>query len=360
MSSLTVGGLWLQRQQAEEARQSEALRRDVGAELAQAKRFRQSAHFKESRELLEQAQRRLGTDGPADLREQVDQALADTALAKRLDAARQLALTRLEGGKSAKDVAGQGVLTRLAGPKLDTARAEKEYAAACQEAGLGQEGEDAEEVAARVRASPVRAELVAALDAWAGIAGDGPRRTWLLAVARAADPDTERDHLRQPELWRDGAALAKLAKKSRVAALSPQLAAALGGQVGRKNIEDEAPLLREALAHYPRDFWLNLHMAFALHQTKQLEEAIGYYRVALALRPEASVHYSLGVALKEKGRVDEAIGHYKQAVHIDPDNSYAHTNLRNALSDKCRLDHAIRHLKTAVRINPEDPHTHSN
>ncbi len=360
MSSLTVGGLWLQRQQAEEARQSEALRRDVGAELAQAKRFRQSAHFKESRELLEQAQRRLGTDGPADLREQVDQALADTALAKRLDAARQLALTRLEGGKSAKDVAGQGVLTRLAGPKLDTARAEKEYAAAFQEAGLGQEGEDAEEVAARVRASPVRAELVAALDAWAGIAGDGPRRTWLLAVARAADPDTERDHLRQPELWRDGAALAKLAKKSRVAALSPQLAAALGGQVGRKNIEDEAPLLREALAHYPRDFWLNLHMAFALHQTKQLEEAIGYYRVALALRPEASVHYSLGVALKEKGRVDEAIGHYKQAVHIDPDNSYAHTNLGNALSDKGRLDEAIRHFEQAVRIHPNDPHKNRN
>src|SRR5260370_29293455 len=158
MSSLTVGGLWLQRQQAEEARQSEALRRDVGAELAQAKRFRQSAHFKESRELLEQAQRRLGTDGPADLREQVDQALADTALAKRLDAARQLALTRLEGGESAKDVAGQGGVTRLAGPKMETARGEEESWAGLQQVGLGQEGGGAEDRASRGRASPVRAE----------------------------------------------------------------------------------------------------------------------------------------------------------------------------------------------------------
>src|SRR6516225_10650163 len=95
-----------------------------------------------------------------------------------------------------------------------------EYAAALQEAGLGEEGEDAGVVAARVRASAVRAEVVAALDEWAGIAGDGPRLAWLLAVARAADPDPQRDRLRQPELWRDGAALARLAEEARVAELS--------------------------------------------------------------------------------------------------------------------------------------------
>jgi serine/threonine-protein kinase len=46
-------------------------------------------------------------------------------------------------------------------------------------------------------------ELVATLDDWAGITADPARRSWLLDVVRAADPDPERDRLRQPALWRD-------------------------------------------------------------------------------------------------------------------------------------------------------------
>src|SRR5262249_13618260 len=155
--SLAVGGLWLQRQQAEEARQAEAMRRDVGALLAQAIRFRQNAHFKESRQLLEQAQQRLGTDGPAHLRQQGDQVVADTVLAQRFDSARLRALTQVQG-------------------EPNFAGVEKEYAASLKEAGLGQESEHAEVVAARVRASAVSAEVVAALDDWASIARNGPRR----------------------------------------------------------------------------------------------------------------------------------------------------------------------------------------
>ena len=60
---------------------------------------------------------------------------------------------------------------------------------------------------AAVRASAVRAEIVAALDDWASLTPDLRRREWLLAVARGADPDAVRDRLRQPELWRDAARL---------------------------------------------------------------------------------------------------------------------------------------------------------
>ncbi len=209
--SLTVGGLWFQRQQAEAARQAEVLRGEVDTALAQAIQLRQGAHYKESRALLEQAQQRLGSEGPADLREQVDQALADTRLARRLDATRQLAFTDMAEKKRA-----------------DIAEVEKEYAAALAEAGLEQEGDDVTVVAARVRASAVRAEVIAALDDWASYASDEVRRAWLLAVARAADPDPERNRLRQPQLLRDDAALARLAAKARVAEMSPQLATALG------------------------------------------------------------------------------------------------------------------------------------
>jgi serine/threonine-protein kinase len=337
--SLTGAGLWLQRQQAREAQQAEALRREVGAALAQAIHFRQDAHFKESRELLEQAQQRLGTDGPADLRRQVDQALADTDLAERLDAARKRGLTAVGG-------------------KMDFDGAEREYAAAFKKAGLGQEGEAPTVVASRVP-STVRAEVVAALDDWASIAGDERRRRWLLAVARAADPDPERDRLRQPKLWRDGAALARLAWETRVAELSPQLAMALGRALLESG-GDPIPLLRKAQGHHPQDFWLNFGLAGSLNLAKQWDEAIGYYRAALALRPEAAVHSNFGTVLRDKGRLDEAIGHYEKALRINPNHASAHNNLGVALCDKGRLDEAIDHYKKALRIDPKFTSAHNN
>jgi tetratricopeptide (TPR) repeat protein len=333
VASLTVGGLWLQRQQAEEARQAAALRQDVAAALAQADRLRQGAHFQESRNLLQQVRQRLGADGPADLREQVDQALANTQLARRLDAARLRALTDVGGGK------------------FDFAAAGKEYEAAFKEAGLGQEGEDAAVVAARVRASAVRAELVAALDDWAGMAGDGPRRAWLLAVARAADPEPGRARLRRPELWRDGAALAKLAGEARAAELSPQLVVALGRALEGAG-EDPILLLRRAQARHPNDLFLNLALAVPLHLVKQRDEAISYYRAALALRPVAGVHTNLGLALYETGNREEAVSHFRDALHLDPSDAVAHSNLGMVLHQNGNRDEALRHYREAVRLDP--------
>jgi tetratricopeptide (TPR) repeat protein len=342
LASVTVGGLWFQRQQAQETQQAEVLRRDVGALLAQSIGFRQSAHFEESRELLEQAQQRLGIAGPPDLREQVVQALADTGLAKRLDAARQRVLTVVEG------------------KHLDFARAETEYAAALMEAGLGQESEDPENVAARVRASGVRAELQAALENWAAMTADRSRQAWLLAVVRATDPDPEGDRLRQPSLWQDGAAIARLAEKSEVAALSPQLAAALG-QAQLMNGGDAVRLLGEAVAHYPNDFWLNFNMAVALNRANQSDDAIGYYRAALALRPHApAVHNNLGYTLRQRDKLDEAISHLEHAVRFDPQYADAHYNLGLALYAKGRRDGAIGHYQEALRLNPNDAPAHNN
>jgi serine/threonine-protein kinase len=332
MVLVVVGGLWWQRQQA-------AQRQDVEARLGQAVRLRQSGQFEEALGLLEQTRNRLGTGGPADLRAQVDRALADTGLAKRFDDARQRASTIADG-------------------KLDLAGAVRGYAAALAESGLAQEGEDAEAVAARLRASAVRAEVVAALDDWAGIMRDGPRRAWLLAVARAADPDPQRDRLRQPALWRDKAALARLAGEAR-AELSPQLAVALGRALGGGG--DAVPLLREAQAHHPHDFWLNFKLGLALAEVKEWDEAIGYYRAALALRPRAvAVHNNLGIALHDKGRLDEAVAHYEQALRIDPKHTNAHYNLGITLHDKGQLDEAVAHYEQALRLDPKLVYAHNN
>jgi serine/threonine-protein kinase len=310
------GGMWLVQQRAERraeaARHDAELRHDVGTAVAQAVRLRKAFHFHAARALLEQARQRLGPAGPDDLRRRVDQGRADLDLAEKLDAARFLGATPVGG-------------------KFDRAGAEPLYASAFAEAGLGPEGGDSVAVAARVRESAVSAEVVAALDDWAGMTPDLRRRAWLLAVARAADPDPVRDRLRQPELWQDNARLIKLARELSVAELSPQLATALG-RVVLTSGPDAVPLLTAAQARFPQDFWLNLELGHALSLAHRPDDALGHFRAALALRPRSSVTYcDIGIALCDMGRVDEAIDHYHQVIRLEPNYTVAHMSLANAL-----------------------------
>jgi tetratricopeptide (TPR) repeat protein len=215
-------------------------------------------------------------------------------------------------------------------------------------------------VAARARQSAVRADIVAALDEWASITPDRGRQAWLLAVAREADPDPVRDSLRQPEMWQNSAELTRLVQDPRVAEYSPHLATALG-RVAREHDGDAVPLLTAAQAHFPQDFWLTFELGWALYDARRWAEALGYFRAALALRPDTSAtHNGLGTALRNMGRLDEAIGHFQQAIRLDPKHVWARANLGDALRIKGRLDEAIGHLEQALRLNPRSAVAHNN
>jgi serine/threonine-protein kinase len=206
----------------------------------------------------------------------------------------------------------------------------------------------------------IRAQLVAALDDWAVATANPTRRAWLLEVARGADPGAWGDRLRDPAVWGKRAALEQLAREANAAELSPQLLAALGFVLMTSGA-DPVPLLTTAQERHPADFWLNFHLGYALVKAKREEEAVGYYRVALALRPGTSaVHSNLGAALKDKGRLDDAIREYRRAIDFDPKCALAYTNLGLALQDKGRLDDAIQAFRTAIDLDPKDAPAHLN
>src|SRR5262249_5173443 len=141
--------------------------------------------------------------------------------------------------------------------KPDLATADRDYAALFRERGLGVEGEDAKQVAARLRGSVLKAQLVAALDNWALATESPARRAWLLGVARRADPGAWADRFRDPAAWGRRAALEDLAREADVKRLSPALLAALGLALAG-NGEDAVPLLKAAQRQHPGDFWLNV------------------------------------------------------------------------------------------------------
>ena len=90
-----------------------------------------------------------------------------------------------------------------------------------------------------------------------------------------------------------------------------------------------------------------------------LEETIGCYRTALALRPAASTaHNNLGNCLHRRKQLDEAIRSYRNALDSEPTNAIAHNNLGRALQEKNLLDDAITEYRKAIDLDPQYADAH--
>jgi Flp pilus assembly protein TadD len=314
-------------------------RHAVVAALVEADQLRDSSRYAEALAVLEQAQR--VADGST--RQQLEAALADLRLVQRLEEIRGRAV-ELEDGRMNR----RGV--------------DEEYEAAFREAGVGGPEEPVEEVAVRVRASAVRAALVAGVDDWAARTQDEVRRTWLLEVARLADPGPGGwgDRFRDPRVWRDRAALERLVAEADVSGLPPQTLSALAWALQRQG-GDAVSLLRSAQQRHPADFWLTFQLGLALSASKRSEEAVGYYRAAAALRPTSTaVHINLGSMLAEQGRLEEAVACYRQAIMLDPKVALAHTGLGLALARQGKLEEAMACYRRAIELDPRDAQAHNN
>ncbi len=233
------------------------------------------------------------------------------------------------------------------------------YEEAFHNAGLGNVHDDPAVVPSRVEASPIRPDLVAALDDWASCATDRDQRAWVLTVARLADPDKWRDRVREPATWDYLPVLADLTETAPVAEQSPQLLAMLGRRFHETDGDATAFMGRVVLAH-PGDFWVNVEMAYFLYETAPVD-AIGHYRTALAIRPEtAPVVGGLGVLYFHHGQMAEAAQHFQQAAHLAPLAPWVHNNLGMVAFAANRRVPALVHLREAIRLDPDYASAHCN
>jgi serine/threonine-protein kinase len=327
-----AGWWWLEQQAAEQreeaARREERTRLAVETALEQGRALQRGARWAEAETILAQARAGLGEEGMDNLRQRLEQAQNNLRLVKELESIRLEKANLVDG-------------------KWNPAQAGPAYAAVFRGHGLDVLASDEVAAARRIAASPIKEQLVAALEDWAAEAPDDNTRARLLAVAQEADPD--RAPFRDPAAWRSLFRLQRLAARPAVQRLSPVLLGivanrlkALGG--------DHVSLLREAQRQHPADFWLNFEMGRALYFRRgRYGEAIGYYRAALAVRPQTSAVYTnLGLALKDQGDLDGAIAAWRQAVALDPNNAFAHTNLGNGLYAKGDLAGAIAAFRQAI------------
>jgi tetratricopeptide (TPR) repeat protein len=128
-------------------------------------------------------------------------------------------------------------------------------------------------------------------------------------------------------------------------------------------VEDAVALLRNAQDRYPTDFWLNHNLALYLYGIKPArpDEAVGYLRAALAVRPESSLaHGNLGFALSQMGRYAEAEAEYRKVIVLQPANALAHGNLGSALLNQRRVAEAVAVLRPATVLGPDSLVAHVN
>jgi tetratricopeptide (TPR) repeat protein len=215
----------------------------------------------------------------------------------------------------------------------------------------------------------VRQALVIALDDWAHRAARCKTR-WvpgkLRALADAADDDDWRKASRAAWAARDKKALRDLSAAARQRSLPASSLVRLAINLYSLELRDEAvALLRWARPRHPSDFWVHYYLGMNLNLRQgrtplELEEEIGCYRAALALRPDASsVHNSLGIALYQKKQLDEADAAFREALRLQPDAA-AHCNLGIVMMERGRLDDALAEYREALHLNKDDPITHYN
>src|SRR5262249_39960994 len=140
----------------------------------------------------------------------------------------------------------------------------------------------------------------------------------------------------------------------------PAFLAVLASALCETDVPAAAELLRQAQQRHPGDFGINLGLAQCLMSMKppQLDEAIGFYRAAVALRPEGpGAHQKLAEALRQKGRGDEARSEERAAFPFKrgfPD----HGTFGAILRTSGRLDEAAIASGDALRRFPDRRNGH--
>jgi tetratricopeptide (TPR) repeat protein len=242
---------------------------------------------------------------------------------------------------------------------LDFAPANQAYADAFAWYGLAVDELDPQQAAERIRARSIRAHLVAALDSWAFHRSYQGGTAWrhLLAVSQEVDPAPWRERLRdflERRTLQGRKELVACALRDEVVLSTAVILARL--TPGTSEAEKTVVVLRRLRQQHPDDFWANYQLALSLVklQPPRLEEAIRYYTVAVALRPDSpGVRLGLAHAFRDKGLHDEAIAELWETIHLKPDYAAAHSSLGYTLLEQGKVAEAEAAYRRAIALKPD-------
>jgi tetratricopeptide (TPR) repeat protein len=114
-----------------------------------------------------------------------------------------------------------------------------------------------------------------------------------------------------------------------------------------------AGILSVAIKYYPHDAGAHFNLGVADGAMGKSEE-IDEYKQALAINPDyVPAYLNWGSALFLKGEYDEAIQIYRQGIQIDPLEASLHYSLSLALERKNKTQEAEAEKALAIKIDPK-------
>lgn len=237
--------------------------------------------------------------------------------------------------------------------KIDDEFARVGYPVAFREFGIDLDAGDVSKLVETIRRSPISVPLTEALNAWLEVGGP-PK---LLDLVDRLDPEPSHVRLRRAFVDKDQATIAGIVTRLDGRALPPAFAQYVGSHKLTPTA-DATRILIAAQAHHPNHFGVAFYAAFRLNR---LDDRIGYYRIALAIRPNNQLCFNnLGKALYEKKDLDGAFAAYQEAIRLNPRFATPHNNIGNVLRDRNDLVGAINAYREAIRLNPKNAGPHAN
>jgi len=219
------------------------------------------------------------------------------------------------------------------------------------------------EAVGRIAVKLTAPDLVAGLDDWAVLrrVAHGPAdplAARLRAVATAADPDPWGRKVREAALDGTPDQIAALAAELPIESAAQTTVARLGlalMKVGRR-AEAEA-LLRRAVQAHPDRVRPPVTLGGLLRKDRSelaRVEALGFYRVALALRPQSvEMRNRIGLVLTDHlDRPAAGAEVFREVIRLRPDYAFARHNLVIALSKQGKHAEAVAAAREAVAVSP--------
>jgi serine/threonine-protein kinase len=278
----------------------------------------------------------LGDAPDPDLRERVRGQVADLEMLNQLE---ELRYREFDALARDTDLAAQ----------LDWHAAHaRQYADAYRAYGIDVHGLGVDEAAARLRRSPIRADLATGLLEW--MSHDFQDSGHLSEVFAKAETGSGSlvDRFVEADRKQDTAALLDLLSGTP----AEDFPAGLLSKVHPDRRElGPAPgvLLRRAQAVYPNSFWANVLLGDYLYWNNDDLGAVACYRTALAVRPGSRrVLIMLGGCLQRTGRWPEAEELYREFAHRHPDDANVPRHLGTALRKQGRPAEAAADYRRAL------------
>ena len=340
-----IAGFWIQRVEA--ARTTERIVREQSAQFAVRSaiplldRLIESRQWADAAGLLEVSRARAAMASSAEVETQLNAVGERFEIARKLDDIRQ----RMPEASST-------------GYTFFPAR--ESYAEVFAGLGLGK-GVDVAVASARVRESPVREQLLAALDYAAFtefLAADRDERERLLTIAKIAAPDPWQDRFRTAAIWTDHEGLVRLVNDAAIAEPKPPIHQLVIAALMLRNADDSERALEvlcEVQAREPSDFWVNLELGNAFRRLGRTGESIQFFRAATVLRPDHNVAWTtLGVVLRYENMPEAAVPPLRRAIEIDPSYSVSWQQYITALAECGRWDEALVACRDAMAAIPDN------